>query len=211
MVVPGCKGKPAVAGAVCLVESAQADDRQTIWDGNETVTIAGSNGWAGGVGRLSLGPGEQGSPSAGPGRRGFLVRIQPADGWAGVFRGGTAPYSGSQGWQSLGRDSQGRHAFDVRVSGVENPCRAAPGGAATVPPGMKQGFKRDGLGVPLARSHRLRCITALLVRFSLRPLARPSRVQHARLKLAFGSRTAMDNDSQSGSESQSPRDSTFGF
>jgi len=77
-------------------------------------------------------------------------------------------------WRASNRRTVGQgFARAARLSrrGIQG-WKPLPGGHAR----NEAGILRDGFGVPSARSHRLRCITALFVVFSLRPLASPSRV-----------------------------------
>ena len=167
-------------------------------------------------GRLRGWLGQKSLIAASPAWPGMLARFQPADGWArvpgrhgsglwvprdavlwsGFHKGGTPLCPGSGGGQPLGRTTSGGESRD----------------------------SKGRLWSPFSAEHRLRCITALFVSFSLRPVLWPSRSQTDFGRLAFArglKQTAMDADAlpktppdeslETGCQSQSPRDSSRKF
>lgn len=115
--------------------------------------------------------------------------IQPAHGWSGSQGAGT-PLVRVQRRTAFGQGFQkGGTPFVSRVRGG----KPLPGGHARNKAGGGQGGGMASESPCLRGYVAKRCITALLAIFSLRPLASPSRLQHARPSLAFGSRTVADN------------------
>lgn len=73
--------------------------------------------------------------------------------WAGILRAARPCQCGVSGGMPLTACSKGSPAFGRGSRGGQPLGRTTSGGEA--------GILRDGFGVPSARSHRLRCITAL--------------------------------------------------